>query len=465
MTGNIIHLIKFDIKTSTNEYCSYQLLADADMVLEKSGKIGSEFIHDSYDGGERKYNQLINKKKEKGYKEIEIEEVMKDFTINTIHYISDKTSGLMIFDCEMVESFIKEVMSNSAYNVQLSTFYDKIPINCYYKTPLGLIPKKAIEKANSILGEIEGLLEIYSNSNQTKLDLKRYLANDFSYEDINGTILAKNQLKACGEEFVAKMLIDCVNNYFSLIPTDMKFDEILNMVLESKIFISKQQEICSLMLKYYSEIELIKSTKIPKISDSDIKMERVTDSEVFNRISDLFSLTIGSYSNITIKNIFAIKLGEQDKKFTKKSSAIGNVQSVWHGTDKRNIASILTKGLLLPESVTGNQRYGSFGSGIYFSTSSNKSLSFCKDLLRYDPSKIAKSYIFLACVAAGNYFEPGLQGNNFTMDSPVSYPRAEYDSTWAYKDSENCDELVIYSEDQVRLDYILEIENNQSSNI
>ncbi|KXN66190.1 ADP-ribosylation [Conidiobolus coronatus NRRL 28638] len=464
MSDRSIHLIKFDINSGVNEYCNYQLLADAEMILVKSGRVGSEYIHDSYDGGEGKYYQLIYKKKEKGFKEIVFEEVMKDFTINTIHYISDKTSGLMIFDCDTVEKFIQEVINISGHKVKLSSFYDKIPITSCYKTPLGLMPKKVIEKANSILGEIEGLLEIYSNLDQTKLNLKKFLANNSSDEDIDSDILGKNQVSTCDEEFVAKMLIDLVNNYFNLIPTDMRFDEILNTVLESKIFTSKQKEICNLMLEYYNEIELIKSTKMPTITDNDIKMERVTDREVFDRISDLFNLTKGTYSNIKIKNIFTIKLGEQDKKFAKKSSAIGNVQSVWHGTGKRNIASILTKGLLLPENVNGNPMYGSFGSGVYFSSYSSTSISYCRELNSYSPDNKTTAYMFLACVAAGNYYEPGTIMNNFLTDGRTRYPVAGYDSTWGYKDSGSHDELVIYSEDQIRLDYVLEIENDKSTN-
>jgi hypothetical protein len=448
---NSIHLIKFDVLKGVNEYCNYQFLADADIILVKSGRIGSEFIHDAYDGGERRYAQLISKRKASGYKEIEFEEVMNGLAIVTYHYSTDKNSGLLIFDCEKVEKFVKDVMEKTEHSILLSIFSEKIPITSCYQTPLGLIPKKVIHKAQSILGEIEDLLVKNYDVNQANLNLKENLMSNSSYPDINNDILAENQQNTDDPEHIAKRLFGLINEYFSLIPTDAQPNEILKIVLEAKLFVFKQQEICSLMLKYYSEIELIKSTRMPKISDNDIKIERVTDREVFNKISSLYAVNNGSVLNPKITNIYKISFGKRDKKFVKISRIIGNIQSVWHGTKKKNIASILTKGLLHPENLLDDSSNGLYGSGIYFSSSSSNSLTYCDNSLNCENNTKNTSYLILASVAAGNYFEPN-RHEDFSLD--------EFDSTWLYRETESTDELIVYLEGQVKIDYILEIEKD-----
>ncbi|KXN66191.1 ADP-ribosylation [Conidiobolus coronatus NRRL 28638] len=451
ISNSSIHLVKFDIMRGINEYCNYQLLSDAGMIILKSGRIGSEYFHDAFDGGVKMYNQLINNKKEKGFKEIEFEELKSELVVVTYHYNSDKSSGLLVFDCEIVEKFIKDVISKTGHKIKLSIFSDKIPITSSYQTPLGLVSKRVIEKAQFILEQIEGLLEKYGDINQILLNLKRFLLSNKDNADAEYSVLTDNRENIHDYEYIAKQLFDLINEYFSLIPTDIQPDVILNMLLETKVFKFKQQELCNSMLNYYSEIKMIRSARTPDISDNDIIIERVFDSEEFGMVSDLYALNNGSNSNPKIINIYKINFSEHNKRFIKKSNIIGNVQFVWHSTNKRNIASILTKGLLLPESLTGHANDGTFGSGIYFSSSSSKSLTYCNDLLNSEYNTKTTAYLILASVAAGNYFEP---------DNHEVFSSDEFDSTWAYKDSVSNDILVVYSEDQVKIDYILEIEKD-----
>jgi hypothetical protein len=236
-----------------------------------------------------------------------------------------------------------------------------------------------------------------------------------------------------------------------LIPTKLEAKEILDVLLNSETLVSSQKEICNLMLEYYKEIESFNREGLLNITNNDIKIDLIIDEEKIAEISNLYTLNGKHHPQTRVKNVFKIHFGAHFNRFNIRSKFLGNVQTLWHGTENKNIASILTKGLLLPLNLNGEEVAGTYGHGIYFSSASRKSLGFCNDWLYSSKKSTTTGFLILASVALGVIFDPnGLRG----------CPPYGYNSLWAHRSSTRHDDIiVVYYEDQVRIDYIVEIES------
>ncbi|OMJ17673.1 Poly [ADP-ribose] polymerase 2 [Smittium culicis] len=113
----------------------------------------------------------------------------------------------------------------------------------------------------------------------------------------------------------------------------------------------------------------------------------------------------------------------------------------------------MSKGLLLPKLSPGKKVGAMFGDGLYFANQSTKSLNYCDGGLWTQNSNDNNTvYMFLASVITGNHFVPS---------GPVSNPPPEgFHSYWAKAGKSQVlnDEIIVFSADQIRLDYILEIQ-------
>ncbi|KXN66566.1 ADP-ribosylation [Conidiobolus coronatus NRRL 28638] len=153
---------------------------------------------------------------------------------------------------------------------------------------------------------------------------------------------------------------------------------------------------------------MLKRLRLLNIGDNDIKIGFITrkDNDI-NRISSMYRNTNRNYINNRVKSVFKVQIGKFNIRFKSKANIIGNVQVVWHGTIKRNIVSILIRGLLLSITLTGRTNGGSYGSGICFSNSSSKSLRFCREWANISAMPTTTVYLVLASVAAGKYDTSG----------------------------------------------------------
>lgn len=162
---------------------------------------------------------------------------------------------------------------------------------------------------------------------------------------------------------------------------------------------------------------------------------------------------VDKYDKFTIKNIFEIKREVEQKEFNTK---IGNEQLLFHGSAAKNWVGILSRGLLLPKQVVkmGVTRTdaGWLGHGIYFGNAACTAYNYAGSSYR---SKSKSRFITIACVALGKIKDYRKITYNLTS------PPDGYDSCHGVRadNSEfDDDEFVVYSQNQQKLEYLLEVE-------
>lgn len=135
-----------------------------------------------------------------------------------------------------------------------------------------------------------------------------------------------------------------------------------------------------------------------------------------------------------------------------------NILPGWHGTRRANMIGITTKGLLIrPSGVVKNGEM--YGSGLYFSSSSSKSINYLDVKGSYwAQGNNRTGYLFLADVAFGN--QKIAYGSHYYTASNIT----PYHSVFAKAGQSGVinDEMIVYVPtgpgQQHRLKYILEIE-------
>ena len=168
---------------------------------------------------------------------------------------------------------------------------------------------------------------------------------------------------------------------------------------------------------------------------------------------DISTVDSDSYEKVkklvkrNIKNIWRIQRKGESEAFAKN---IGNNKFLFHGSSSKNWVGILSRGLLMPKSVVklGVNRTdaGWLGNGIYFGDVIQTSLNYAY------PSKKGTKLISIASVALGKIkkYEKITYGLN---SAPNGYDSCHGVSGTEFDD----DEFVIYSPNQQKLEFLLEI--------
>ncbi|XP_024936597.1 poly [ADP-ribose] polymerase isoform X2 [Cephus cinctus] len=237
------------------------------------------------------------------------------------------------------------------------------------KMPLGKLSKKQIEKAYSVLTELQTLIK---SGNPERLKL-----------------------------------IDASNQFYTLIPHDFGVSEPIILDTEGEILTKTQ------MLESLLEIEIAYNLLHTKTDESknplDAHYEQLnTDIDVLDKSSEEFKIiqeyvknthaATHTQYNLEVEDVFVIKRHGEDQRF-KPFKKLHNRKLLWHGSRTTNFAGILSQGLRIapPEApVTGYM----FGKGIYFADMVSKSANYCCTD-RNNPTGL----MLLCEVALGNMYE------------------------------------------------------------
>jgi poly [ADP-ribose] polymerase 2/3/4 len=194
------------------------------------------------------------------------------------------------------------------------------------------------------------------------------------------------------------------------------------------------------------------AVKIPSVFD--VKMSMVEDGTIISKIKRMFEQTMSSRheaGRLKPVRTFEIEIGHMAQAFRADGSKIGNVKLLWHGTRMFNVLSILKRGFVLPSQLSSVQTTGAmYGSGLYFSAMSTKSLNYSYgywDGGRRD----ANCYMFLVDVAMGKEYIPSYSGNG---------KKPGYDSCWAKPGTSGVinDEQIVYRTSQANIRYLVEFD-------
>ncbi|XP_076286203.1 poly-(ADP-ribose) polymerase [Lasioglossum baleicum] len=257
----------------------------------------------------------------------------------------------MLFD----EQNMKKVMAEFEIDVE--------------KMPLGKITKKQIQKAYSVLTNMQDLLK-----NETVERLT---------------------------------LIDASNKFYNLIPHNFGVSgpKILDTVEE----IHTKCEMLDALL----EMEIAYSLLHTKVTSSENPLDAHykqlnADIKVLDKESNEYKLieqyvqnthaTTHKQYDLEIEDVFVVKRSGEDSRF-KPFKKLPNRKLLWHGSRTTNYAGILSQGLRKapPEApVTGYM----FGKGIYFADMVSKSANYC-----CTNSENSTGLMLLCEVALGNMYE------------------------------------------------------------
>jgi poly [ADP-ribose] polymerase 2/3/4 len=252
--------------------------------------------------------------------------------------------------------------------------------------------------------------------------------------------------------------VDTLNSYLMLIPQTVHHSRGWHKTFFAG---SKSLERQSTLLdQLESSVELAEAkmklssqSSLPNLFNADIKV--VTDDGVIDKIKKMFYATIkNAHVSKQLKpvKIYEVTLHDMKDKFEKDGAKLPNVKTLWHGTRKFNVLSILKNGFLLPKTLSTMQTTGAmFGNGVYFTDQSTKALNYSYGGVWDSGPRDDNCFTFLADVALGKSFVPGGRGYN-------RYPMSGYDSTFAKSGVSGVinNEMIVYRTTQVNIRYLVE---------
>jgi poly [ADP-ribose] polymerase len=185
-------------------------------------------------------------------------------------------------------------------------------------------------------------------------------------------------------------------------------------------------------------------------------IEILKDKKEFDRIvNNIESSKASNHRNTDVwyykpKRVFKIKIPDERKRYEVHYTNYGNVEEVYHGSSNSNIASILTKGLIVPPVNAAHVCGRMFYNGLYGAKNSSKSSNYSLGFWGGKRSKYGNIFLFIADFAMGKIYS--------TYNSEPSGPPRGYESIYAHKGKSLLnDELIVYSLNQCTLKYLVEM--------
>ncbi len=174
----------------------------------------------------------------------------------------------------------------------------------------------------------------------------------------------------------------------------------------------------------------------------------------FAELSDYVKQSLVKRKSCKIRNIYTLKRSGEWKVF---KEAVGNHRLLFHGSRIQNWVGILSRGILMPKIVVsmGVRRTdaGWLGNGIYFGDAA------CTSLFYATSGRRRTRFLSIARVALGK----SKQYHKITFG--LSGPPQGYDSCHGVRRKTGTpsefddDEYVIYTTEQQRLEYLIEVED------
>jgi poly [ADP-ribose] polymerase 2/3/4 len=422
-------LIFTDSKENNNKFYELILQEDGNTILAKWGRVGSTGQSKTSSGGKYEFDRTIASKIAKGYVKSKTVSITTGKSTDSAalaeaakrdligHRALDKNTALLVKLVErLTEMNRHQIVAASNGNI-------KIDDTGLITTPLGLVTASTIDEARVLLANIEK--------------------------------------SVARKSFSTKTYVESLENYLRLIPQkvpskrgwgDIFFTEFSSLTAQNSLL---DQLEGSLDLYKQKEQDILKKLADgSKIADKvfSTNLELVEDPAVFKKLEKFYNDNKNSRhisAHLKLKNVFALKNEEFEKRFAEKSKKIGNIRQLWHGTRAFNVLSIFKNGLIIPKGgnfhITGRM----FGDGVYFSDQSTKSLNYSYGY--WGGGKVEENcFMLVADVAMGKEYVPSTYNQSF--------PVKGYDSVFAQANKSGVmnNEMIVYDLAQVNLRYLCE---------
>jgi len=236
---------------------------------------------------------------------------------------------------------------------------------------------------------------------------------------------------------------DAIADYLILVPTNVGRKLVPADLFRGQADIDKQVAILDAMdaltFTVNPDTEQVFAVKVNPVDDATLK----TLSAKFRNARQHGHK---SY-DMRVKRAWAVEI-ENDQY----DDGCGNVMQLWHGTKASNLLSIFRQGLVIVPSGAGHTTGRMFGNGLYLSDQSTKALNYATTF--WGGRDEGRYFMVLCDTAMGKAYTPRGRG---TYDA---YPKRGYDSTFAKGNvsAVRNNEMIVYSESQVRIRYLLEFE-------
>ncbi|XP_029514369.1 protein mono-ADP-ribosyltransferase PARP4 [Oncorhynchus nerka] len=293
--------------------------------------------------------------------------------------------------------------------------------------------------------------------NVLKVPITSLSLNDVSRAE--GLLLqVQRKLRARQGEGPDTEVASLMEEVYTLLPhkTDLS-----HLPLHTKL-ISSQLDLCQLIRDVLNVSEATLRSPIPsclgKYRALRCSIERVPPGPEFLYVTELLQ-----DRQVQILQVLRVNRGVELQMFREE---LGNVKPLLHSSSPSSFVGILSRGLLLPRVGVehhGIERtdIGNLGGGIYFSDAISTSLKYSK------PSVTDGSRLLLVCdVALGRCTDLQKRDSSLTH-SPEGYHSVHGVRHTPKKPSEfDDDEYVVYSPEQVRLQYVVQfrLEEDQLKN-
>lgn len=442
-----VMLIRVDQGENNNKYWKGYVddSGGSFMTYTEWGRVGAEnpqhktFPFPTEAAALSKLNSKIKEKEAKGYRQIEVlQENVSIQASKDTGSVADVAMNQIDFDKSKKElrDLISTLVKVNAHQIMDFKYDIKINNQGLITTALGIVGKKEILEAKDTLDQLMRLFNQHGTLRSTRevigLNEKFYSRVPKKYRHIEDVLLLSG--------------VD--------IQTAYQFCDQLEQTADF-YETTKQQEMQK-SLKAKSNAE----SNAPKIFDTQISMLDSLDPE-FKRIVKKFeseknSQHGGHINRCKVKNVYVIEIRKVKNDFD--ACSIGNINEYWHGTKASNVLSILKGGLLLPKALPSGIQTGClFGSGLYFSDQSTKSLQYAFGIAPGQTSThLNNFFMFLANVRMGREYHPN--GGDYQMEKTVA--RLGFDSCFAKanKSGVRNNEMIVYSTKQANLTYLIEFE-------
>ncbi|KAG5355200.1 Poly [ADP-ribose] polymerase [Yarrowia sp. C11] len=148
-------LIMFDTKANCNKFYHAKLLDDLDTVEVRYGRVGNDGVKHTYTGGQRKYDQMLRQKRNKGYKDALIAADVEEGGVTVRSNVIDTALEEIRYLDDMSRVLVTTISQKNIHRITASTSIKFDSDDGLFKTPLGVIQQHGVEEAIRLLGAIE----------------------------------------------------------------------------------------------------------------------------------------------------------------------------------------------------------------------------------------------------------------------------------------------------------------------
>lgn len=327
------------------------------------------------------------------------------------------------FNSPEVEKLIVRLTNANVHNIVANTNITYNKGSGLFETPCGIVTKDGINEARKLLADIG----VFVQNNDLRTDKYGQMLNEYLMivpQDVGRKLDPTTLYTSMNDIYKQNDILDSLEVSFQKVSTQPNDDNKNNG-----------------------------ETKRERIFNTQLNL--VEDGKVIDRIIKKYNDTKSGMhvsSSLKVKRVYEVTIDNMKKNFHEKASSLSNIMELWHGTRCSNLLSIIRSGLCIVPATASHVCGRMWGRGLYFASSSTKSLNYSTGGVWHNSSYDSNCFMFLADVAMGEVYYPK-RGESWNYELPKGY-----NSTWATVKNTGLhhDEMIIPNDFQCNLRYLVE---------